>query len=42
MPTDSLVWFWECPACRALVKPKPGECGVFCSHGTALCPPKQR
>jgi hypothetical protein len=42
MPVDSCVWFWECPACLALVKPKPGDCCVFCSYGTAPCPPKQR
>ena len=41
MPTDSCVWVWECPACRALVKPKQGDCCVFCSYGTIPCPPRQ-
>ena len=38
-PTDACVRFWECPACRALLKPKPGVCCVFCSYGTIPCPP---
>ena len=42
MPTNACVRFWECPACRALVKPKPGDCCVFCSYGTMPCPPRQR
>jgi len=41
MPTDSCVWFWKCPGCRALLKPKPGDCCVFCSYGTVPCPPRQ-
>jgi hypothetical protein len=41
MPADSCVWLWECPACRGLVRPKPGDCCVFCSYGTVPCPPRQ-
>ena len=40
MPTDACLYFWECPSCHVVVKPKPGDCCVFCSYGTALCPPK--
>ncbi len=41
MPTDSCVWFWECPGCAALLRPKAGDCCVFCSYGTVPCPPRQ-
>lgn len=41
MPTDACQWYHECPACRALLKPKPGDCCVFCSYGTVPCPPVQ-
>lgn len=42
MPTDACQFFWECPACGALLKPKPGDCCVFCSYGDAPCPSMQR
>jgi len=41
MPTDACQFFWACPGCGALVKPKLGDCCVFCSYGTVPCPPKQ-
>ena len=41
MPTDACQWFYECPACKALLKPKPGDCCVFCSYGSVPCPPIQ-
>jgi hypothetical protein len=37
-PSDACVYFWDCPACGAVVKPKPGDCCVFCSYGSAPCP----
>jgi hypothetical protein len=42
MPIDACQFFWECPACGALLKPKPGDCCVFCSYGDAPCPFMQR
>lgn len=43
MPTNACVYFWDCPACGAVVKPRPGDCCVFCSYGSAPhCPPKQQ
>ena len=42
MPTDACVYFYECSYCHALLKPKAGDCCVFCSYGTVVCPPKQR
>jgi len=41
MPTDACQWFYECEACKTVLKPKPGDCCVYCSFGTNPCPPKQ-
>jgi hypothetical protein len=41
MPTDACQFFYECPACKATLRPKPGDCCVFCSYGTVKCPPMQ-
>jgi len=41
MPTDACQFFWECPACGAMLKPHPGDCCVFCSFGDVPCPPIQ-
>lgn len=42
MPTDACLYFFECPACHARLRPKPGDCCVFCSYGSVRCPPVQR
>lgn len=41
MPTDACQYFYECRTCRALLKPKSGDCCVFCSYGSVKCPPTQ-
>jgi hypothetical protein len=41
MPTDACVFFHECAGCGALLRPKPGDCCVFCSYGSVPCPPVQ-
>ena len=41
MPTDACLFFWNCPGCGAHLKPKSGDCCVFCSYGNVKCPPKQ-
>ncbi|TMV09572.1 hypothetical protein FGK63_00430 [Ruegeria sediminis] len=41
MPTDACQWFYECAHCGALLRPRPGDCCVFCSYGTVPCPPVQ-
>jgi hypothetical protein len=41
MPTDACIFFHECTGCHALLRPKPGDCCVFCSYGTVKCPPMQ-
>lgn len=41
MPVDACLWFYECPHCEELLRPKKGDCCVFCSYGSVQCPPKQ-
>jgi len=41
MPTDACVILHRCSGCGALLRPKAGDCCVFCSHGTVPCPPVQ-
>lgn len=42
MPTDACQWFYECPQCHTVLKPKAGDCCVYCSYGTVPCPPIQQ
>ena len=42
MPTDYCQHFWECPHCKNNLKPKEGECCVYCSYGNVKCPPIQK
>jgi hypothetical protein len=42
MPTDACQFFYECTRCHVLLKPKPGDCCVFCSYGSVKCPPMQQ
>ena len=41
MPTDACVHFYECQNCHAMLRPKSGDCCVFCSYGSVKCPPIQ-
>lgn len=41
MPTDACLFFFDCPGCGKRLKPKAGDCCVFCSYGTVKCPPIQ-
>jgi hypothetical protein len=41
MPLDACVFFHECKGCRVVLRPKPGDCCVFCSYGTQRCPMMQ-
>jgi hypothetical protein len=40
-PTDACLFFDECGRCKMLLRPKPGDCCVFCSYGSVKCPPIQ-
>ena len=41
MPTNACQFFYECTDCGSLLRPKPGDCCVFCSYGSIPCPPIQ-
>ena len=41
MPLDACQFFYDCKRCGARLKPKDGDCCVFCSYGTVPCPPVQ-
>ena len=41
MPQDSCRFFYECEACKALLRPRAGDCCVFCSYGSVKCPSRQ-
>jgi hypothetical protein len=41
MPTDACQWFYDCKGCGDVLKPKAGDCCVFCSDGDVKCPPSQ-
>lgn len=41
MPVDACQFFYECEACKTLLKPRSGDCCVFCSYGSVKCPPVQ-
>ena len=41
MPTDACVFFYTCMGCDTRLRPKDGDCCVFCSYGSVPCPPVQ-
>ncbi|MFA5832425.1 MAG: GDCCVxC domain-containing (seleno)protein [Bacteroidota bacterium] len=41
MPISACQFFYECTQCKSVLKPKAGDCCIFCSYGTEICPPKQ-
>jgi hypothetical protein len=41
MPMDACQYFYECTGCGTLLRPKKGDCCVFCSYGSVPCPPIQ-
>jgi hypothetical protein len=42
MPQDACVMVARCQQCYATLRPKPGDCCVFCSYGDMPCPPMQQ
>lgn len=42
MPENSCQYFYECKKCGTTLKPREGDCCVFCSFGSVKCPPIQR
>lgn len=41
MPTDACQYFYDCESCKTVMKPKAGDCCVYCSYGDVACPPVQ-
>jgi uncharacterized Zn finger protein len=41
MATDACQYFYDCTGCGTVLKPKPGDCCVFCSYADVPCPPIQ-
>ena len=39
MPTDACQFFYDCKGCGTLLRPKEGDCCVYCSYGSVPCPP---
>lgn len=42
MPTTACQFFYDCENCKEVLRPKEGDCCVFCSYGTVACPPVQQ
>lgn len=41
MPTDQCQFLYRCSNCDTILRPKSGDCCVFCSYGSVQCPPMQ-
>lgn len=41
MPTNACQYFYTCENCKQVLKPKKGDCCVYCSYGSVKCPPIQ-
>lgn len=41
MPINSCQVLYKCQGCKATLRPKTGDCCVFCSFGATPCPPIQ-
>jgi hypothetical protein len=41
MPDDACQFFYDCRHCGAVLRPRAGDCCVFCSYGDRPCPPVQ-
>jgi len=41
MPVNACQYFYACRGCGALLRPKAGDCCVYCSYGDRPCPPMQ-
>jgi len=41
MPENACRRLYVCGGCGETLRPKEGDCCVFCSYADAVCPPKQ-
>ncbi|WP_081478824.1 GDCCVxC domain-containing (seleno)protein [Candidatus Aquiluna sp. IMCC13023] len=42
MPTQWCQHAWICVSCSFRVTPKTGDCCVYCSYGSVICPVRQQ
>ena len=42
MPDNACQYFYQCQNCKAILKTLAGDCCVFCSYGSVLCPSVQQ
>ncbi|WP_247501675.1 GDCCVxC domain-containing (seleno)protein [Bradyrhizobium sp. 1] len=42
MPTDACQFFYDCKGCGTRLKPKSGDCCLYCSYGSVPRPPIQQ
>ncbi|MGM0506055.1 MAG: GDCCVxC domain-containing (seleno)protein, partial [Bacteroidota bacterium] len=40
--TFGCQFFWQCPTCDEVIRPKQGDCCVYCSYGDHPCPSIQQ
>ncbi|HEX9292799.1 MAG TPA: GDCCVxC domain-containing (seleno)protein [Gemmatimonadales bacterium] len=41
MPVNACVHFYDCRGCEKTLRPRFGDCCVFCSYGSVRCPSRQ-
>ncbi len=41
MPIDQCQFLYRCSNCDTVLRPKSGDCCVFCSYGSVQCPSMQ-
>lgn len=42
MPIDYCLVVFDCDTCHAQLRPRRGDCCVFCTYGSLPCPSQQR
>ncbi|MHA3817130.1 GDCCVxC domain-containing (seleno)protein [Pseudomonas sp. MAHUQ-55] len=42
MPTETCQYYYDCTTCKALLRPRTGDCCVFWSFGSVKCPTVQQ
>jgi len=41
MPETYCQHFYDCKGCGTVLRPKKGDCCVYCSYADVKCPPRQ-
>jgi hypothetical protein len=41
MELNACRFLYTCPSCEETLRPRTGDCCVFCSYGDVPCPPRQ-